>query len=308
MTDLNFVFFLSLSVIAIGYIIKKLKIISEKEGKGIADLILNITLPALILYTIPEVNFNPEFFFLFLICGIYSFIVLIISFFVFRNYPNKVKGIALMTVIGFNIGLFAYPLIEGIWGIAGIQHIVLFDFANAFIIFALAYSIAAIFSPRNKEENIKINPKYIGKRLITSVPLMSFVVAVILNLVGFRFPTFFFELLSVLSRANMALTLLLLGIYLNFKFEKSEWGLIIKVLIIRYSFGVLIGILFFIVLPYSVLYRAILLVALILPVGMAVVPFSVDFGYNEKLTGIIVNLTIVISFGLMWIITLIIGV
>ena len=106
----------------------------------------------------------------------------------------------------------------------------------------------------------------------------------------------------------MALTLLLLGIYLNFKFEKSEWNVVLKVLSIRYICGLAAGILLFFILPFSLLYRTILLVALILPVGMAVVPFSVEYELNEKLTGIIVNLSIVISFILMWLITLIVGV
>ncbi|MGV9173434.1 MAG: AEC family transporter, partial [Promethearchaeia archaeon] len=48
MTDPNLVFFLSLAIILIGYLIKRANIISEEEGKGIAKLIINVTLPALI--------------------------------------------------------------------------------------------------------------------------------------------------------------------------------------------------------------------------------------------------------------------
>lgn len=306
--DANLVFFLSLIIIAIGYIIKKLNIVSQEEGKGIAKLILNITLPCLVLYVVTSLEFIPELFLLFFICLIFSAIVLTFGFIVFRKYSKEVKGILLMCIIGFNIGLFAYPLIEGIWGIEGLQHIALFDFANAFVIFGICYVIAAVYSPKNKNIENKVDYKYIGTRLLTSAPLISYIIAIILNLNGFRFPEFFLELLSVISRANMALTLLLLGIYLNFKFEKSEWALILKVLIIRYSFGLVVGILLFFILPFSLLYRTILLVALILPIGMAVVPFAVEYEYNENLVGIIVNLTIIISFFLFWIITIVIGV
>jgi hypothetical protein len=42
MADINYTFFLSLTIIAIGFIVKKLKIITEEGGKSIAKLILNV--------------------------------------------------------------------------------------------------------------------------------------------------------------------------------------------------------------------------------------------------------------------------
>ncbi|MGV9172753.1 MAG: AEC family transporter, partial [Promethearchaeia archaeon] len=226
------------------------------------------------------------------------------------DYDRQVKGILLMTSIGYNIGLFAYPLIEGVWGTEGLQHIALFDFGNAFVVFGICYVIAAIFSPKNGKGGDRIESSYIVKKLVTSAPLLSFIIAIILNLLGIELPLFFSELVGIISRANMALTLLLLGIYLNFRFQKSEWFNVIKVLALRYGFGLVVGLILFFTLPFSHLYRTILLVGLILPVGMAVVPFAVEYDYSDKLkklTGIIVNLTIIISFILMWVITILIG-
>lgn len=308
MADINFVFFLSLSIIGIGFLVKKLNIITEKDGKGIAKLILNVTLPALIFNVISQIELNPDYVFLFIISIGFSLGILAFGMLVFRDKPNPIKGIALMTIIGYNIGLFAYPLIEGIYGIQGLQYVALFDFGNAFIIFGLGYSIAAIYSPKKEEKEHSIDHHYILKKLLTSVPLISYVMAVVLNLMNVQFPIFVVDLIGIISRANMALTLLLLGIYLNFKFEMSEWEIVLKVLVIRYVFGITVGLILFFTLPFNILYRTILLIALILPVGMAVVPFSVEYKYNEKLTGIIVNLSIIFSFILMWIFTLLIGV
>lgn len=311
MTDPNIVFFLSLTIILFGFLIKKANIIKEEGGKGIAKIIINITLPALIFDVIISLELVPQLILLFFICIGFSVLVLSVGALIFRNYKGSLKGVLLMTSIGYNIGLFAYPLIEGVWGEEGLQHIALFDFGNAFIVFGFCYIIAAIFSQKNQSAEEKIDGKYIIKKLFTSLPLVSFIIAVILNVLGLKLPFFLSELAAILSRANMALTLLLLGIYLNFKFKKSEWMNVIKVIAIRYGLGLTFGTILFFLLPYSILYRTILLVALILPVGMAVVPFVVEYEYSDKLkklTGVIVNLTIVISFLLMWLITLIIGV
>jgi hypothetical protein len=44
----------------------------------------------------------------------------------------------------------------------------------------------------------------------------------------------------------------------------------------------------------------VILFGLILPVGMAVIPYSVEFEYDTRIAGTIANLTMITSFALMW--------
>ncbi|MFX0010874.1 MAG: AEC family transporter, partial [Candidatus Hermodarchaeota archaeon] len=153
----------------------------------------------------------------------------------------------------------------------------------------------------------KVSFKYILRRLVKSTPLISYIVALILNFAGFVFPSFISDLIDIIARANSALALLLLGIFLQFKFAKSEWISIIKVLALRYTIGLITGLSLFFLLPptiFNSLFRIIICLSLILPVGLAVIPFSVENGYDKKLVTITVNLTILISFGLIWVLIL----
>ena len=75
-----------------------------------------------------------------------------------------------------------------------------------------------------------------------------------------------------------------------------------QVLGIRYLLGLCLGIVLYLSLPLSDLFREMLLIGLLLPISMAVIPYSVDFGYDTDQVGVIVNLTNIISFGLMWLI------
>jgi len=211
-------------------------------------------------------------------------------------------------MVGFNVANFFFPLVEGIWGQAGMQYIALVDAGNAFTIFVLCYILSTIFSPKNQEDAVKINIKFVLNRLIRSAPLLSYIVAIVINLSGIIIPSFFSDLIDVIARANTALALLLLGIFLHLKFGKSEWASIIKVLVIRYSIGLLVGLSLFFLLPPSIfnpLFRIIICLSLILPVGLAVIPFSVENGYDQKLVTMVVNLTIIISFGLIWVLILV---
>ena len=312
MADVNYIFLLSLTIIVIGYIVKKLKIITEENGKVVAKVIFNITLPAVILKVTSNIEFNLSLVLLPLVNIIFGFSMAIIGLILFRKHKREKKGLILMSLIGFNVAHFSFPLIEGIWGDEGMQYIALIDAGNAFTIFVLCYIVGSIFSPNNNSEDIGVDFKDTGKRLLKSTPLMSYIFALIINFsgIGESMPIFFWDLLDIIARANTALSLLLLGIYLNFKFERTEWATILKILITRYSLGLVVGLLLFFLLPsnqFDLLFRIILTISLIFPVGLAVIPFSVEFEYDQKLISMIANLTIIISFGLVWLLIILLS-
>jgi hypothetical protein len=80
MVNPNYVFLLSLTIILIGYIIKRLKIITEQNGKIIARIILNVTLPALIFLVINNIDIRISLVILPFICLGYSAILAFIAF------------------------------------------------------------------------------------------------------------------------------------------------------------------------------------------------------------------------------------
>ena len=307
MADANYIFLLSLSIIAIGFLLKKFNILSEENGKIIVRIIFNITLPALIFSTLISINLDLSFLLLPIIPLLFSSIILLVCFFLFKNYSKEVKSLILMTVIGFNMGNFAYPLIDGIWGEQGLQYLVLFDLGNALVIFGMIGFIASYYSKKNESNDTKKTLKNSLLLLFKSPPIIMMILALIINLSGIMIPLFLADLLDIFSNANMALTLLSLGIYLNFRFEKSEWKNISKVIIIRYCFGFFIGLILFSVLPFPLLYRTIIFISLILPMAMGTLLFAVEFDHDERMAGVIGNLTLIISFIFMWIIVLIIN-
>jgi predicted permease len=312
MSNPNYIFLISLCIIILGFTVKKLGLLSRKSGNIIAKLILNVTLPALILNTFSNIDVHPQLIVLPFLCLGYSILISLFSHFIFRNQDIKIRGQLRMSTISFNIGLFAYPLIEGIWGIEGMKYIIMFDIGNSFVIFFIAYSIGFLNSPKNqgkKEEGEKkIDYKKILKKIFSSIPFLSLLIALGLNIANLQIPVFLLDIFDVLSMANMPLTLLVLGVFLSFDFDKSYWSQILKVLVIRYGFGLMAGILICFLLPFEKVYNAVILTALILPVGMTNIAFTAEFEYDEKLASLIVNLTNLISFVLMWLIVIVIGV
>jgi len=253
-------------------------------------------------------DFDFSLIFLPIINILFGVLMALLGFILFRKYPTKIKGLMMMTLIGFNVAHFTFPIVEGIWGQQGMQFIAFIDAGNAITIFVLCYIVSSIYSPKNYQGGKKGDFKYVGIRILKSAPLMSYFIALIINFSGIILPIFVTDLIDLIARANSALSLLLLGIFLSFKFEKAEWISIIKVLLIRYLCGLCIGLLLFFILPvnqFSHLFRTILTISLVLPIGLAVIPFSVEFDYNQRIVTILVNLSIIISFILLWVLILI---
>ncbi|MHA1471621.1 MAG: AEC family transporter [Promethearchaeota archaeon] len=310
MTDVNVIFSFSIIIVGIGYLVKKLNLLKEKDGDSIARIIFNVTLPAVILKFTTTIQFDLTLILLPIIGITYGLVMAVLASLLFRNSPSQIKGAMIMTSIGFSVANFFFPLVEGIWGQTGMQYVALFDAGNAITIFVTCYTMATIYSPKKQEIATKINGKFILKRLFTSIPLLSYIVAIIINLSGILMPSFFSELIDILARANTALALLLLGVFLHFKFKKEEWISIIKVLTLRYGMGLIAGLTLFFLLPpniFNPLLRLIICLSLILPVGLSAIPFSVENGYDQKFVTMLTNLTILISFGLIWVLILVLN-
>lgn len=105
------------------------------------------------------------------------------------------------------------------------------------------------------------------------------------------------DFFSVLSKANMPLSMILLGVMLNFSIEREYLPVTIKYLCLHYGLGMLAGTLVHFLLPVSDdMIKTTLLITWLLPVGVAIIPYSIQFKYKTlPFVGMVTNLTIIIS-------------
>lgn len=291
---MNQEFFLIIAIIALGYFLKRIHVLREKDGEVIATLIFKVTLPALVIVTFDSVEIETSLIMLPVLVIFYGIVISILGLILFKNEEREIKGSFLMLGSSFNVGLFAFPLVYMIWGISGLTYFSMFDVGTSFITFGLAYILGSYFS----KEGLSLNPIEILKKLGKSVPLMTYLFAVILNLSQISLPDTVIDIANILSQANIPLSLLLLGIYMNFKFDKQLLRPIGKYLAFRYSFGLLLGLALFFLLPYDEMFRYTIVIGYLLPAAASIVPFALEFNYSNesvRLIAIISNISIFIG-------------
>ncbi|MDR5659079.1 AEC family transporter [Serpentinicella sp. ANB-PHB4] len=298
MNDVNNQFILSMLIIMLGYILKRCSILTEKDGNSIAKIIFNITLPSVVISTFSQITVQWSLITLSISQFAFGLFLTVIAIFTFRKEKRHVKGMLTMTLPGYNIGLFSFPFVEAIWGQSGLTYMAMFAIGNSFITFGMCYILASVYSSSVDS----VDYKSISKRLIGSTPLMTYIITLSINLLGLQFPSTIIDMADIFARANMPLSLLLLGIYLSFSFDTTYYKNIIKLLSMRYILGLFFGILLFYIVPFDPILSYTFLIAFILPIGLVCLPYSVQFNYNQKFISTLINLSMIISFFLMWII------
>lgn len=297
MNQANNVFLITLGIITMGYILKRYNYISEKDGKTISRFLMHTTFPALMIISTAKVKLEPSLLLIPIFCFAYCLVMIIIAWFWFKAYPNDLRGVLTMGAGGLNVGLFGFPLIEGLFGKDALLYAIMFDIGNTLIVFGVVYPIGSYFS---SNRNGKISIKAILKKIVSLPPVTGMIIGLTVNIFNIPIPSIFFDALQVLGSANKSLVLLLMGIYLSFELNKAQMVAISKLLVIRYTIGILMVIALYYFLPAHTLMQSVLIICVALPLGMTILPFSDELNYDSRIAGTTINLSLIISFVLMW--------
>ncbi|AUJ52699.1 malonate transporter [Staphylococcus hominis subsp. hominis] len=286
-------FIIIILLIALGYLLKRINFIKSADSQVLSTLVLNVTLPSLVIVNLNSANLDLSFSILPIMMLIYGILAKVIMVALFRKYDNHVKGSVGMMAASLNIGLFAYPLVETIWPKNGMIYFGMADIGGAIIMFGVTYFVGSYYS----EGSDQFNFQFLGKKLISSVPLVTYIVMFILNMANIHLPKASIDFFTIISKANMPLSMILLGIMLSFRIEKQFLPIAVKYLIVHYGLGCIAGLLVHFFLPTSDdMIKTTLLITWLLPVGVAIIPYSIQFKYKTlPLVGMVTNISIVIS-------------
>lgn len=292
-------FVMIILLIALGYFLKRINYLKATDSKVLSTLVLNVTLPSLVIVNLNSADLNMSFSILPIMMIVYGIVAKIIVIWFFRKYSNQMRGSVGMMTGSMNIGLFAYPLVNAIWTEKGMVYFGMADIGGAMIMFGLTYFVGSYFS----EGGDQFNFKFLGKKLIQSVPLVTYIVMFTLNMSNIHIWKPAIDFFSILSKANMPLSMILLGVMLSFSIDREYLPVTIKYLCLHYGLAIVAGTLVHFFLPVSdPMIKTTLLITWLLPVGVAIIPYSIQFKYKTlPFVGMVTNLTIIISIVILYV-------
>lgn len=297
MNTTNLVFGSALIIIGIGYLLKSLRFIEMNDAKSISKFLMHTTFPALVFTTMLKVELTVALGWLPLIAMLFGFLSSFIGFLVFEKEAPTHRGILTMGSAGWNLGLFAYPLIEGIWGWQGLTYAIMFDLGNSVINFMVNYGMGTYLAGNHGSKN---PIKHVLKKIFTLPPFQAMLIGLAFNILQIPVLPLAADIIDTIAKGNKPMVLLLMGIYFSVWLPKVAFAKVFQVLGLRYVLGLSIGLLLYYTVPFEFQYRNMLLICLILPAGMTLITYSDELNFDTGIAAAIVNFSMLISFVIMW--------
>lgn len=191
-------------MIAVGFALGKTKLLGETAIKGLANVVLYVATPAVILQAFTIEQKTPEktknLIIVAVITVILHVVMILLAKLFIRHKDDKANRIMRLLVIFSNSGYMAFPLQKAILGDIGVFYGAMF--VAIFNIFMWTYAVFVASGDKNtlKIKNILLNPT-----------IISVIVSVLLYAFSIKLPTFIADAVSGLGNLNTPLPMIIIG-------------------------------------------------------------------------------------------------
>lgn len=278
------------AVICLGYFLKKIGFFKESDFTLLSKITIRITLSAAIVCNFATMSIDLSLLSL-AVLGLGGGIL-----YMTLGYLSNLKGskedraFDVLNVAGYNIGCFTIPFAQSFLGPMGVITCSLFDVGNAIICLGGAYSVASLVKDGNG-----FSAKRIVKALATSVPFVTYIIMVALNLAQVTIPGPMLSCARLVADANAFMAMLMIGVGFKLGGDLSQIGRIVKLLSIRYGLATVLALVFYFLLPFALEIRQALVILVFSPIGAAVPGFTGEMKGDVGLSSAVNSMSIVIS-------------
>ena len=282
-----------IAIIFLGFILRIVGVFKEGDFRVLSTITLKITLPASIVVSFAQMEIDPSMLMIALL-GFGGGVIYILAALMTNARKRENRAFDVLNLPGYNIGLFAMPFVQSFLGPVGVVTTSLFDTGNAFICLGGSYGIAS---------SIKAGKGFsigrILKALLTSVPFLSYVVMIVLNLTGVKIPAAVLNFADIIKGANTFMAMLMIGVGFKLAASWKQLGHILKIVIVRYAVAAALGAAFYFLLPFELEIRKTLTLLAFAPIGSAVPAFTNELKGDVGLSSAVNSICIICSIVIM---------
>jgi len=278
-------------IIVIGYEFKRRNIFSAEDSKFLGKVIINITLPGALIVSFKDVKTSNSL----LIAIVFGLILNLIMMFAgkvaARKRTGKEQALFMITSSGYNIGNFAMPFVQSFFPSSAVAVVCMFDIGNAIMANGATYALASGVAGGGDRVGIK----EVFKKLITSPPLVTYLVMLLIATIGIRLPDGLYNVAGVFGSGNAFLSMLMIGIIFKVNFNKEDIKIIKSILILRYTFAIVFALFFLFLLPMPLVDKQVLAVIVFSPITSVSSIYCAKCGCDDSIAGVLNSFSIVIS-------------
>ncbi len=278
------------AIIILGYVLKKIGVFKEEDFSVLSKVVIRITLPAAIVTSFAGKEIDPALLSVVLLGMGGGILYILVAFLTNARSSKEQKAFEVLNLPGYNIGNFTLPFVQSFLGPTGVIVTSLFDTGNAFICLGGAFGVASMV-----KDGTGFSFKRILKALSKSVPFLTYILMVVMNLAHISVPGPIIDFAQIIANGNAFLAMFMIGVGFKLGGDKSQTGRILKLLALRYGVAIVLALIYYYVLPFSLEIRQALVILAFSPIGSAVPPFTAELKGDVGLSSAINSIAIVIS-------------
>lgn len=282
-------------IIIIGFLLKKHGICTREHGQFLSTIIMNITLPCALISSINNIEITYVLLFVLLIGFMGNIATIIVASLISQKEKPMDKALAILNMSGYNIGTFTMPFVQSFFPASSIIYVCLFDTGNSLMCLGGTFTIASLVASSQEKPTLT----GIIKKLFSSIPFCTYIVLFLLSLFHIAIPSQVISITSIAGNANAFLAMLMIGIMVEIKLDFSEIKTIRKLLIYRYSVVAVLAFLVYFLLPFDLVVRQMIVLALAAPVSGVAPVFSNRLGSHSPVPAAVSSLSILISIAIL---------
>ena len=279
-----------IAIIALGFFLRKIGVFKEGDFRVLSAIVIKITLPAAIVTSFAGKTIDPAMLTLALLGLGGGVVYLILGFLLNLRGSREKKAFEMLNLAGYNIGNFTLPFVQSFLGPMGVITTSLFDTGNAVICLGGAYGVAA-----SVKEGSGFNVRRILKALSRSVPFLTYVIVITLNLVRISIPGPVIDFAQIIANGNAFMAMLMIGVGFRLSGSKDQMGSILRILFVRYAVSAALALAYYFLLPFDLEVRQALVILAFSPIGSAIPAFTSELKGDVGLSSAVNSISIVIS-------------
>lgn len=208
-----------IAIIILGIVLRRIGFFKESDFSILSKIVIRITLPAALIVNAATRDFEPQILILALLGFGGGVIYMAAGWFLSRRADKAQQAFDILNHAGYNIGVFVVPFTQSFLGTVGVMTASIFDVGNAFVCLGGAYGVAAAV-----KDGKGFDLKRVLKALSVSVPFLTHIFTVIMNLLRIPFPGPLVECAGIIANANAFLAMLMIGVGFKLTLEKGSWA------------------------------------------------------------------------------------
>ena len=283
-------------MIAVSYLLKRAGILSKEDGVAIARVVLNLTLPCAVLVSFRSFVFDWSYMLIPLISFMSNILMLSVGFMISRGKSREERIFYMLELSAYNIGNFTLAFVTGLLSTAGVVASCLFDMGNS----PMSVAINAVITQIAVGDMMSHRRAFRSLLSVFTRPAFdAYIIMLIFSALPVSLPDRVFEFAGLISPANGPLAMIMIGLMLEFRLDKSKLKEVVVVNVLRLLLAVAIAFLFFKFAPFPYEVRKAVAITAFAPISSASPAFVAEMKGNVALVGFASTVSIALALILM---------